>query len=119
MDKKETQHLLKIKKQDYPQIFNFLESLPKGTKTAHIREALMRYIAEEGQNPSIPTKSHTEHLYERSNGTYNQNDSSNQRNKESYLDYVKKQEQTNTNNQINSYKNKEDEELVDLNIDDL
>ncbi|MFS6679525.1 hypothetical protein WHK15_14295, partial [Staphylococcus aureus] len=49
MDKKETKHLLKIKKEDYPQIFDFLENVPRGTKTAHIREALRRYIEEIGE----------------------------------------------------------------------
>lgn len=58
MDKKETKHLLKIKKEDYPQIFDFLENVPRGTKTAHIREALRRYIEEIGENPPIPSKEH-------------------------------------------------------------
>ncbi|MDG0844404.1 plasmid segregation protein ParR [Staphylococcus equorum] len=54
MSKQETNHLLKIKKKDYPQIFEFLEGVPKGTKTAHIREALLRYIEELG-TPPIPS----------------------------------------------------------------
>lgn len=54
MSKQETNHLLKIKKKDYPQIFDFLENVPKGTKTAHIREALIRYINDLGGNPPIP-----------------------------------------------------------------
>ncbi|HDB4614260.1 TPA: plasmid segregation protein ParR, partial [Staphylococcus aureus] len=64
MDKKETKHLLKIKKEDYPQIFDFLENVPRGTKTAHIREALRRYIEEIGENPPIPSKEHTAPLKE-------------------------------------------------------
>lgn len=54
MSKQETNHLLKIKKKDYPQIFDFLENVPKGTKTAHIREALIRYINDLGGSPPIP-----------------------------------------------------------------
>ncbi|MEB7463567.1 plasmid segregation protein ParR (plasmid) [Staphylococcus pseudoxylosus] len=54
MSKQETNHLLKIKKKDYPQIFDFLENVPKGTKTAHIREALIRYINDLGGTPPIP-----------------------------------------------------------------
>lgn len=118
MKKKETQHLLKIKKEDYPQIFDFLEGLPRGTKTAHIREALLRYIADEGENPRIPTKSRKNSVYVRSeqNGDYNVTSKT----KESYHNYMKRQQLTNISDSINDTdSNKKDEEFVNINIDDL
>lgn len=44
MAKEVNQTLLKIDKAEYPEIYDFLENVPRGTKTAHIREALIRYI---------------------------------------------------------------------------
>jgi len=56
MVKKINQTLLKIDKDEYPEIYEFLENVPRGTKTAHIREALIRYINDIGGNSSlIPT----------------------------------------------------------------
>ncbi|HCY8173579.1 TPA: plasmid segregation protein ParR [Staphylococcus aureus] len=116
MDKKETQHLLKIKKQDYPQIFNFLEGLPKGTKTAHIREALMRYIAEEGNTPRIPTKS-----YENSSNEHISHNKITEPVKESYQSYIQRQNQSSNdiNSALDDTKNEKDEELVELDIDNI
>ncbi|MFS6671429.1 plasmid segregation protein ParR, partial [Staphylococcus aureus] len=85
MDKKETKHLLKIKKEDYPQIFDFLENVPRGTKTAHIREALRRYIEEIGENPPIPSKEHTAPLKEHTEPI--------KRNKESFKDAMERKDQ--------------------------
>ncbi|MFZ8452756.1 plasmid segregation protein ParR, partial [Staphylococcus aureus] len=85
MDKKETKHLLKIKKEDYPQIFDFLENVPRGTKTAHIREALRRYIEEIGENPPIPSKEHTGPLKEHTEPI--------KRNKESFKDAMERKDQ--------------------------
>ncbi|HHB4199737.1 TPA: plasmid segregation protein ParR [Staphylococcus aureus] len=109
MDKKETKHLLKIKKEDYPQIFDFLENVPRGTKTAHIREALRRYIEEIGENPPIPSKEHTAPLKEHTEPI--------KRNKESFKDAMERQDQL---KQAEMPKIEEkDEEMVDISIDDL
>lgn len=109
MDKKETKHLLKIKKEDYPQIFDFLENVPRGTKTAHIREALRRYIEEIGENPPIPSKEHTAPLKDHKEPI--------KRNKESFKDAMERK------NQSEQYKTpkleKKDEEMVDISIDDI
>lgn len=109
MDKKETKHLLKIKKEDYPQIFVFLENVPRGTKTAHIREALRRYIEEIGENPPIPSKEHTAPLKEHTEPI--------KRNKESFKDAMECKDQL---KQAEMPKIEEkDEEMVDISIDDL
>ncbi|MDV0257082.1 plasmid segregation protein ParR [Staphylococcus aureus] len=109
MDKKETKHLLKIKKEDYPQIFDFLENVPRGTKTAHIREALRRYIEEIGENPPIPSKEHTAPLKEHTEPI--------KRNKESFKDAMERKDQL---KQAEMSKIEEkDEEMVDISIDDL
>ncbi|MDH9567650.1 plasmid segregation protein ParR [Staphylococcus aureus] len=109
MDKKETKHLLKIKKEDYPQIFDFLENVPRGTKTAHIREALRRYIEEIGGNPPIPSKEHTAPLKEHTEPI--------KRNKESFKDAMERKDQL---KQAETPKIEEkDEEMVDISIDDL
>ncbi|EWW35371.1 plasmid segregation protein ParR [Staphylococcus aureus] len=109
MDKKETKHLLKIKKEDYPQIFDFLENVPRGTKTAHIREALRRYIEEIGENPPIPSKEHTATLKEHTEPI--------KRNKESFKDAMERKDQL---KQAEMPKIEEkDEEMVDISIDDL
>ena len=109
MKKKETQHLLKIKKEDYPQIFDFLENVPRGTKTAHIREALRRYIEEIGENPPIPSKEHTAPLKEHTEPI--------KRNKESFKDAMERKDQL---KQAETPKIEEkDEEMVDISIDDL
>lgn len=109
MDKKETKHLLKIKKEDYPQIFDFLENVPRGTKTAHIREALRRYIEEIGENPPIPSKKHTAPLKEHTEPI--------KRNKESFKDAMERKDQL---KQAETPKIEEkDEEMVDISIDDL
>ncbi|HDA8649487.1 TPA: plasmid segregation protein ParR [Staphylococcus aureus] len=109
MDKKETKHLLKIKKEDYPQIFDFLENVPRGTKTAHIREALRRYIEEIGENPPIPSKEHTAPLKEHTEPI--------KRNKESFKDTMERKDQL---KQAEMPKIEEkDEEMVDISIDDL
>lgn len=109
MDKKETKHLLKIKKEDYPQIFDFLENVPRGTKTAHIREALRRYIEEIGENPPIPSKEHTAPLKEHTEPI--------KRNKESFKDAMERKDQL---KQDETPKTEEkDEEMVDISIDDL
>lgn len=109
MDKKETKHLLKIKKEDYPQIFDFLENVPRGTKTAHIREALKRYIEEIGENPPIPSKEHTAPLKEHTEPI--------KRNKESFKDAMERKDQL---KQAETPKIEEkDEEMVDISIDDL
>ncbi|EOA9332364.1 TPA: plasmid segregation protein ParR [Staphylococcus aureus] len=109
MDKKETKHLLKIKKEDYPQIFDFLENVPRGTKTAHIREALRRYIEEIGENPPIPSKEHTAPLKEHREPI--------KRNKESFKDAIERKDQL---KQAETPKIEEkDEEMVDISIDDL
>ncbi|EGQ1387177.1 plasmid segregation protein ParR [Staphylococcus aureus] len=109
MDKKETKHLLKIKKEDYPQIFDFLENVPRGTKTAHIREALRRYIEEIGENPPIPSKEYTAPLKEHTEPI--------KRNKESFKDAM---ERKNQSEQTETPKLEEkDEEMVDISIDDL
>ncbi|BFT97808.1 TPA: plasmid segregation protein ParR [Staphylococcus aureus] len=109
MDKKETKHLLKIKKEDYPQIFDFLENVPRGTKTAHIREALRRYIEEIGENPPIPSKEHTAPLKEHTEPI--------KRNKESFKDAMERKDQL---KQAETPKIEEkDEEMVDISIDDL
>lgn len=109
MDKKETKHLLKIKKEDYPQIFDFLENVPRGTKTAHIREALRRYIEEIGENPPIPSKEHTAPLKEHTEPI--------KRNKESFKDAMEHKDQL---KQAEMPKIEEkDEEMVDISIDDL
>lgn len=109
MDKKETKHLLKIKKEDYPQIFDFLENVPRGTKTAHIREALRRYIEEMGKNPPIPSKEHTAPLKEHTEPI--------KRNKESFKDAMERKDQL---KQAETPKIEEkDEEMVDISIDDL
>ncbi|HBE7287860.1 plasmid segregation protein ParR [Staphylococcus aureus] len=109
MDKKETKHLLKIKKEDYPQIFDFLENVPRGTKTAHIREALRRYIEEIGENPPIPSKEHTAPLKEHREPI--------KRNKESFKDAMERKDQL---KQAETPKIEEkDEEMVDISIDDL
>ncbi|EGQ1630764.1 plasmid segregation protein ParR [Staphylococcus pseudintermedius] len=109
MDKKETKHLLKIKKEDYPQIFDFLENVPRGTKTAHIREALRRYIEEIGENPPIPSKEHTTPLKRRTEPI--------KRKKESYKDAIERMDQS---KQAETPKIEEkDEEMVDISIDDL
>ncbi|HGX3308872.1 TPA: plasmid segregation protein ParR [Staphylococcus aureus] len=109
MDKKETKHLLKIKKEDYPQIFDFLENVPRGTKTAHIREALRRYIEEIGENPPIPSKEHTALLKEHTEPI--------KRNKESFKDAMERKDQL---KQAETPKIEEkDEEMVDISIDDL
>ncbi|MGD6768391.1 plasmid segregation protein ParR [Mammaliicoccus lentus] len=109
MDKKETKHLLKIKKEDYPQIFDFLENVPRGTKTAHIREALRRYIEEIGENPPIPSKEHTAPLKEHTEPI--------KRNKESFKDAMERKDQL---KQDETPKIEEkDEEMIDISIDDL
>ncbi|EXO68599.1 plasmid segregation protein ParR [Staphylococcus capitis] len=109
MDKKETKHLLKIKKEDYPQIFDFLENVPRGTKTAHIREALRRYIEEIGENPPIPSKEHTAPLKEHTEPI--------KRNKESFKDAMERKDQL---KQAETPKIEEkEEEMVDISIDDL
>ncbi|BCX99681.1 hypothetical protein SA59458_27390 (plasmid) [Staphylococcus aureus] len=109
MDKKETKHLLKIKKEDYPQIFDFLENVPRGTKTAHIREALRRYIEEIGENPPIPSKEHTAPLKKHTEPI--------KRNKESFKDAMERKDQL---KQAETPKIEEkDEEMVDISIDDL
>lgn len=109
MDKKETKHLLKIKKEDYPQIFDFLENVPRGTKTAHIREALRRYIEEIGENPPIPSKEHTAPLKEHTEPI--------KRNKESFKDAMERKDQL---KQAETPRIEEkDEEMVDISIDDL
>lgn len=109
MDKKETKHLLKIKKEDYPQIFDFLENVPRGTKTAHIREALRRYIEEMGENPPIPSKEHTAPLKEHTEPI--------KRNKESFKDAMERKDQL---KQAETPKIEEkDEEMVDISVDDL
>ncbi|MBS3277629.1 plasmid segregation protein ParR [Staphylococcus aureus] len=109
MDKKETKHLLKIKKEDYPQIFDFLENVPRGTKTAHIREALRRYIEEIGENPPIPSKEHTAPLKEHREPI--------KRNKESFKDAMERKDQL---KQAETPEIEEkDEEMVDISIDDL
>ncbi|HDK9677706.1 TPA: plasmid segregation protein ParR [Staphylococcus aureus] len=109
MDKKETKHLLKIKKEDYPQIFDFLENVPRGTKTAHIREALRRYIEEIGGNPPIPSKEHTAPLKKHTEPI--------KRNKESFKDAMERKDQL---KQAETPKIEEkDEEMVDISIDDL
>lgn len=109
MDKKETKHLLKIKKEDYPQIFDFLENVPRGTKTAHIREALRRYIEEMGENPPIPSKEHTGPLKEHTEPI--------KRNKESFKDAMERKDQL---KQAETPKIEEkDEEMVDISVDDL
>lgn len=109
MDKKETKHLLKIKKEDYPQIFDFLENVPRGTKTAHIREALRRYIEEIGENPPIPSKEHTAPLKGHKEPI--------KRNKESFKDAM---ERKNQSEQSETPKlEKKDEEMVDISIDDI
>ncbi|HDA7934445.1 TPA: plasmid segregation protein ParR [Staphylococcus aureus] len=109
MDKKETKHLLKIKKEDYPQIFDFLENVPRGTKTAHIREALRRYIEEIGENPPIPSKEHTAPLKEHREPI--------KRNKEIFKDAMERKDQL---KQAETPKIEEkDEEMVDISIDDL
>lgn len=109
MDKKETKHLLKIKKEDYPQIFDFLENVPRGTKTAHIREALRRYIEEIGENPPIPSKEHTAPLKEHTEPI--------KHNKESFKDAMERKDQL---KQAETPKIEEkDEEMVDISIDDL
>ncbi|HDI7162708.1 TPA: plasmid segregation protein ParR [Staphylococcus aureus] len=109
MDKKETKHLLKIKKEDYPQIFDFLENVPRGTKTAHIREALRRYIEEIGENPPIPSKEHTAPLKKHTEPI--------KRNKESFKDAMERKDQL---KQAETPKiEKKDEEMVDISIDDL
>ncbi|MBG3678413.1 plasmid segregation protein ParR [Staphylococcus aureus] len=109
MDKKETKHLLKIKKEDYPQIFDFLENVPRGTKTAHIREALRRYIEEIGENPPIPSKEHTAPLKGHTEPI--------KRNKESFKDAMERKDQL---KQAETPKIEEkDEEMVDISIDDL
>lgn len=109
MDKKETKHLLKIKKEDYPQIFDFLENVPRGTKTAHIREALRRYIEEIGENPPIPSKEHKAPLKEHTEPI--------KRNKESFKDAM---ERKNQSKQAETPKTEEkDEEMVDISVDDL
>ncbi|HHB3219522.1 TPA: plasmid segregation protein ParR [Staphylococcus aureus] len=109
MDKKETKHLLKIKKEDYPQIFDFLENVPRGTKTAHIREALRRYIEEIGENPPIPSKEQTAPLKEHREPI--------KRNKESFKDAIERKDQL---KQAETPKIEEkDEEMVDISIDDL
>ncbi|HDJ3115577.1 TPA: plasmid segregation protein ParR [Staphylococcus aureus] len=109
MDKKETKHLLKIKKEDYPQIFDFLENVPKGTKTAHIREALRRYIEEIGENPPIPSKEHTAPLKKQTEPI--------KRNKESFKDAMERKDQL---KQAETPKIEEkEEEMVDISVDDL
>ncbi|HCU7728535.1 TPA: plasmid segregation protein ParR [Staphylococcus aureus] len=109
MDKKETKHLLKIKKEDYPQIFDFLENVPRGTKTAHIREALRRYIEEIGGNPPIPSKEYTAPLKKHTEPI--------KRNKESFKDAMERKDQL---KQAETPKIEEkDEEMVDISIDDL
>lgn len=109
MDKKETKHLLKIKKEDYPQIFDFLENVPRGTKTAHIREALRRYIEEMGENPPIPSKDYTTPLKQHTEPI--------KRNKESFKDAMERKDQL---KQAETPKIEEkDEEMVDISIDDL
>lgn len=109
MDKKETKHLLKIKKEDYPQIFDFLENVPRGTKTAHIREALRRYIEEIGENPPIPSKEHTAPLKEHTEPI--------KRNKESFKDAMERKDQL-KHAEMPKIEEK-DEEMVDISIDDL
>lgn len=58
MKKEISQTLLKIYKADDPLIYEFLENVPRGTKTAHIREALTRYIHEinNENGTKIPSK---------------------------------------------------------------
>lgn len=109
MDKKETKHLLKIKKEDYPQIFDFLENVPRGTKTAHIREALRRYIEEIGENPPIPSKEHTAPLKEHTEPI--------KRNKESFKDAMERKDQLKQDETLKI--EEKDEEMVDISIDDL
>ncbi|MDU0435911.1 MULTISPECIES: plasmid segregation protein ParR [Staphylococcus] len=108
MEKKETKHLLKIKKEDYPQIFDFLENVPRGTKTAHIREALRRYIEEMGENPPIPSKDHTAPLTEPI-----------KRNKESYKDVMERKDSSIQAEIPKTEEKIEKEEMVDISIDDL
>lgn len=109
MDKKETKHLLKIKKEDYPQIFDFLENVPRGTKTAHIREALLRYIEEFGENPPIPSKTHTTVLEHHSKPI--------RKNTESFKEATENKEQQEDTTKV--IETKKDDEMVDISIDDL
>ena len=87
----------------------FLENVPRGTKTAHIREALRRYIEEIGENPPIPSKEHTGPLKEHTEPI--------KRNKESFKDAMERKDQL---KQYETPKIEEkDEEMVDISIDDL
>ncbi|EUK50626.1 hypothetical protein O397_02805, partial [Staphylococcus aureus M0248] len=79
------------------------------TKTAHIREALRRYIEEIGENPPIPSKEHTAPLKEHTEPI--------KRNKESFKDAMERKDQL---KQAEMPKIEEkDEEMVDISIDDL
>ncbi|HCY2893790.1 plasmid segregation protein ParR [Mammaliicoccus sciuri] len=109
MDKKETKHLLKIKKEDYPQIFDFLENVPRGTKTAHIREALRRYIEEMGDNPQIPSKDYTAPLKQPTEPI--------KRNRESFKDAMERKDQSKLSETPKI--EEKDEEMVDISIDDI
>ncbi|MDK9847687.1 plasmid segregation protein ParR [Staphylococcus equorum] len=111
MDKKETRHLLKIKKEDYPQIFDFLENVPRGTKTAHIREALLRYIEEMGENPPIPSKTHTSPLKQHTEPV--------KRNEESFQEAMERKEENRVVSTLENEQYKKDEEMVDISIDDI
>lgn len=115
MAKKETQHLLKIKKEEYPQIFNFLENVPRGTKTAHIREALRRYIEDMGDTPHIPSNN-AERL---DKSSHKQNNSSSVSNNHVQKESFKEKMMRESKDMNNFVPEEDDNELVDLDIDNL